>query len=197
MEPTYILIIYLVLITGGLTINNTVNVTFDNQTSPSPTTYYSINPTQSPFNNTIIEDLLSSLPLSSFGWTDIADIFTECTDPRTVGWCSNYFNDPTSSLEVDLGELYIIYSVSTWGIQDYGYGDEWVISYNLHYSTDGNNFISYINNPLQGNNDSNNEQKNVLNPYIITRFLRFLPIEFHHWKSFRVEASGSGNIFVY
>ena len=137
------------------------------------------------------------MPLSSFNWSDIFSSLANCIDPRTVGWCAASLDDPSSYLEVDLGELYIIYSVSTWGIQDYGYGDEWVISYDLLYSTNGNTFISYINNPLQGNTDSSNEQKNVLNPFIVTRFLRFSPIEFNNWKSLRVDASGSGYVSVH
>ena len=198
MASKYIIFVYFAVIFGsamfGCAMNMTINDTFNNQTTPSPTIYYSINPTQSPFNNTIIEDLLSSLPLSSFSWTDIHASQVNCIDPRTVGWCSGDINNPNSYLQVDLGDLFIIYSVSTWGIQDYGYGDEWIISYDIYYSTDGNIFKSYINNPLPGNTDWNNEQENVLNPEIIAQFLRFIPINFHNRKSFRVEASGSSYV---
>lgn len=155
-----------------------------------------INCSITPIEYAVIDNLLSSLPIEAFSWSDV-ESYTECQDPRFSAWCSLAAFNTSSYFQADLGELYIIYSISTWGIDDYCCGPEWVESYDLEYSIDGISFISYINNPLPGNVDYFTEQNNALQPTIVAQFLRFIPVSFQNWKSMRVDASGSSLVSPY
>ena len=79
-------------------------------------------------------------------------------DPRISAWCagSETMSNSNGYLQVDLGGLFIIYSVSTWA-SNIGYG--WVTSYNLNYSVDGLSYISYEYNPLPQNFDNHFHRK--------------------------------------
>ena len=170
-----------------------ISINCENPYNISTTSYFStLFSTISPTSN----DIMSSLPLSSFSWSDVF-YDSGCMDPGNSGWCSNSLNDPDSYLQVDLDGLFIIYSVSTWSVDDYGYGYEWVISYDLQYSVDGVSYSSYVNNPLPGNSDPYNEQKNVLEPKVIARYIRFVPIEFNNWKSMKINAAGASLVFQF
>ena len=151
----------------------------------------------------IRDDLISSLPLSSFSWPgsdfyddrhyddydiyDYYDYYTLYYYYDDWGW-ESWFNN--SYLQVDLGALFLIDSISTWGYVGWRRYDTWVKSYNLTFSIDGEIFTPYIHNPLQGNINVNDEKKNVLSQNIVTQYLRFIPIEFHDWKGFNLDASG-------
>ena len=134
-----------------------------------------------------IHYLISSLPDSSFSWSD-AYPTTDCMTPKAFpavdvdAWCSRDNIDPLSYLQVDLGDIFQIESVSTWGRQ--GQYEQYVSSYNLSYSIDGVTFISDdIPNPLIGNADQTTEQRNNLNSNIIAQYLRFTPITYYDHKS--------------
>ena len=104
------------------------------------------------------------------------------------GWCSENKTDGISYLQVNLGEVYVIDSVSTWGHRLISL---WVTSYNLSYGIDGATFVQYFDNPLPGNLDNVNEKKNILKRSIIAQYLRFTPITWYWWRSMRIEATGT------
>ena len=130
--------------------------------------------------------LLSGLSLSSFTWSDVHATIQHCRKPATEAWCAANNNNPSSYVQVDLGDLHRIDSVSTWG-----YSNSWVTSYDLEYSIDGITFVSNcVTNPFIGNHMSRNEKKNLLIPNIAARYLRFTPRTFNLWKTMRIEATG-------
>ena len=71
--------------------------------------------------------------------------------------------------------------------------NEYVISYNLEYSSDGEVFSAYNFNPII---DPSPDAKDfvgiesLLHPPITTRFLRFIPVDFHNAKTMRIWAIG-------
>ena len=105
-------------------------------------------------------------------------------------WCPVHTNNPGDWLQVDLGAEYLIDSVSTWSRGPSLSVQQWVISYNLSYSIDGNlPFISL--GTFEANSQMNTEKKHHLYPTIKARYLRFIPVEYNGYKSMRVEMSGS------
>ena len=132
--------------------------------------------------------LLWKLHSWDFSWSDTYASTSSCQEPKAYpeedlyAWCAAGNNNPSSYLQVDLGHLYIIESVSTYG--RLGQWKQYVTSYNLQYSDNEFEFISDdISNPMQGNVDQTNEQKNELNPSIIARYLRFTPVTYFGHKS--------------
>ena len=136
--------------------------------------------------------LLWTLPSSSFTWSDVYPD-PKCQLPQISpqiylqAWCTQLVPNDGSWLQVDLGSVHIIESVSTWGRNSY---DQWVTSYELHYSLDGITFTAYSGNPLTGNSDTTTEQQNFLTSTIMAKYLRFIPLSYYGWKSMRVEATG-------
>lgn len=138
------------------------------------------------------EELLGQLPLSSFSWSDVFP-HSKCQDPAHISWCAFDSHDSSSYVQVDLGSQSIIYSVEIVNPESFikSFGNEWVISYNLEHSLDGEIFESYTSNPIINENIKTNKQFNyILNVPIMTRFLRFIPLEFHNAKTMRILAYG-------
>ena len=139
--------------------------------------------------------LLRQLPISSFTWSDTYNLESECQLPQypsvTVydAWRAENNDNPSSYLQANLTSLYNITSVSTWGRQS---ANQFVTSYDLSYSIDGDTFISY--GLLTGNSDTTTQQKNFLIGNIIAQYLRFTPITWSGWKSMRIETSGVEHI---
>ena len=138
-------------------------------------------------------ELLYSLPLSSWTWSDVFDD-PDCQNPARqyngARWCAENTNDPSTYVQADLGGAFIVYSITT---EVYIENGEYVESYNLEYSFDGNTFTSYIYNPLiHGYSKSITE--NVLNPSITAQYLRFVPVEFRNAKAMAFGATGKSYI---
>ena len=137
--------------------------------------------------------LLWTLPSSSFTWSDVHN-GALCQLPQILpqifsqAWCTELVPNDGSWLQVDLLNVHIIESVSTWGRNSIA--QQWVTSYELHYSLDGITFTPYSGNPLTGNSDETTEQQNFLTPNIMAKYLRFIPLSYNGWKSMRVEATG-------
>eukprot|EP01084_Bolivina_argentea_P055291 101386_1 len=98
--------------------------------------------------------IIAPLSITSFSWSDIfggqEPKFKEsCSTPQSYGkgWCANNNTVPSSSLSVDLQNLFVINTAQTWGGIDW---EEWVKTYNFYYSMDGTNWESKIDIPIIG-----------------------------------------------
>eukprot|EP00163_Fabomonas_tropica_P016080 TRINITY_DN28_c0_g1_i1.p1 TRINITY_DN28_c0_g1~~TRINITY_DN28_c0_g1_i1.p1 ORF type:complete len:1678 (+),score=531.68 TRINITY_DN28_c0_g1_i1:334-5367(+) len=97
-------------------------------------------------------------------------------------------------LQVDLGGVAKVTGVATQGRADYTW--QFVQTYKLLYSVDGDNFQTYSidNNEivLKGNNDNRGIVTNALLQPFRARYVRFLPIKRHgnSWAGLRVDVMG-------
>eukprot|EP01084_Bolivina_argentea_P035072 65031_1 len=139
--------------------------------------------------------IMSKLPLTSF--TSVPGNFydhPDCRDPRIstgTAWCCKDCGGSKTNIQVNFDKIYLIKAVGTMGRKN---TDQWVTSYNLEYSEDGNTFVADgINNPLRGNSDRNTEVLHKLGlgeKQIFAKALRFTPVTWRGWKSMRIEAYG-------
>lgn len=130
-------------------------------------------------------NLIESLPLSAFSWSDVYS-HEECQNPKIYAWCAET-NDFNSYLQVDFNWTVVIESISTWGDTIW---NEWISSYRIYYSLDGETFVPYIFNPLPGNSNSVDEHINVFISPITAQYIRIYPVRWHKWKSMRISAIG-------
>jgi len=83
------------------------------------------------------------------------------------------------------------YSVKTVGaIATQGRYDayQWITSYSLSYSNNGNSFTSYQSGRVfSGNSDRHTVVKHTLNPPIIAQYIRLYVTTYHSWPSLRME----------
>lgn len=108
-------------------------------------------------------------------------------DPHMGAWSSKT-NDAHQWIKVDLGRMIRITSIATQGRQDF---DQWVVSYILYYSLDGNTFTPYNKGiAFTGNDDQNTVVKHGLRPSIFASFIRFHPQSWHKHISMRLELYG-------
>ena len=143
----------------------------------------------------IIYELLQSLPISSWSWSDVFDHWA-CKNPANYSWCAETTDNPSSYVQVDLGTPHTIYSVWTW-YQLNPFSWEWVSAFDIQFSSDGLHFNSYVSNPLPGVDPlvqvlaANKEAWKVeLDPVITARFLRFVPVEYHNAKRMTINVIG-------
>eukprot|EP01083_Nonionella_stella_P283362 964428_1 len=131
-------------------------------------------------------------PDSPFSWS-VAN--SGCTNnypiikQATRGVCLDKIAGSNAYYQVYLGAIYKITTVAIQSRGDAAYADQFVTSYNLEYSLDGITFVDNgINNPVTGNINRYSLVFTVLD--INTRFLRWIPITFNGYKSFKIEAYG-------
>ncbi|KAL1022615.1 hypothetical protein UPYG_G00029920 [Umbra pygmaea] len=113
-------------------------------------------------------------------------------------WCPEITVEPDSLkefLQIDLRSLYFITLVGTQGRHAGGIGNEFTQMYKIKYSRDGSRWISWRN--RQGNEviDGNRNAYDIvlkdLEPPIIARFVRFMPVSDHSMNvCMRVELYG-------
>ncbi|XP_078614209.1 putative carboxypeptidase X1 [Branchiostoma floridae x Branchiostoma japonicum] len=112
----------------------------------------------------------------------------------TGAWCAKS-NDGNQWLQVDLGKPTEIQGVVTQG--RFGY-HQWVETYKLHFSTDGNNWRPYTDasgrqKVFQGNVDSNTPQRHLLADPVTARYARFLILTWKNHICMRMEVLGNYN----
>ncbi|XP_066290420.1 discoidin, CUB and LCCL domain-containing protein 2-like isoform X2 [Branchiostoma lanceolatum] len=107
-------------------------------------------------------------------------------------WCAKT-NDGNQWLQVDLGKVAEVWGVVTQGrFRDY---KEWVTTYKLHFSTDGNNWASYTDGSgrqkvFQGNIDFETPLRHLLAKPVTARHVRFIPLSWNVHICMRVEVLG-------
>ncbi|XP_039204914.1 discoidin domain-containing receptor 2 isoform X1 [Crotalus tigris] len=113
-------------------------------------------------------------------------------------WCPEVPVEPDDLkefLEVDLHELHFITLVGTQGRHAGGHGNEFAPMYKINYSRDGTRWISWQNRHgrqvLEGNTNPYDIVLKDLEPPIIGRFIRFIPVTDHSTNvCLRVELYG-------
>ncbi|XP_070582937.1 LOW QUALITY PROTEIN: SCO-spondin-like [Erythrolamprus reginae] len=115
----------------------------------------------------------------------------------TSGW-SPLHSDPDPYYQVDLLQPFFITAVTT---QGGGISGGFVIQYRLLYSNDGVHFLNYTKpgygavtslepQVLEANSDGGTPRRQELYPTLLTRFLRFVPVEYRRSISLRLELFG-------
>ncbi|XP_066453165.1 discoidin domain-containing receptor 2 isoform X2 [Eleutherodactylus coqui] len=113
-------------------------------------------------------------------------------------WCPEMPVDPeelTEFLQIDLRVLHFITLVGTQGRHAGGHGNEFAQMFKINYSRDGTRWISWRNRHgsqvLEGNVNPYDIVLKDLEPPIIARFLRFIPVTDHSMNvCLRVELYG-------
>ncbi|EDO32325.1 predicted protein, partial [Nematostella vectensis] len=109
-------------------------------------------------------------------------------------WCAPD-NDTERILQIDLGQQKVVTGIATQG-RHLGYQD-YVTSFNLEYSTDGNTWVNYTDNNstvkviiFQGNQEQHEVVSHKLKKSITARFVRFHPLTWNNMPCLRVELLG-------
>uniref|UniRef100_A0A8C8HUK5 Discoidin domain-containing receptor 2 n=1 Tax=Oncorhynchus tshawytscha TaxID=74940 RepID=A0A8C8HUK5_ONCTS len=113
-------------------------------------------------------------------------------------WCPERTVEPDSLkefLQVDLRSLHFITLVGTQGRHAGGIGNEFAQMYKIKYSRDGSRWISWRNRQgnqvIEGNRNAYDIMLKDLEPPIIARFVRFMPVSDHSMNvCMRVELYG-------
>ncbi|CAN9503133.1 unnamed protein product [Ophioblennius macclurei] len=113
-------------------------------------------------------------------------------------WCPNIMSEPDGLkeyLQVDLRSLHFITLVGTQGRHADGMGKEYAQRYRIKYSRDGSNWMSWKDRKerqvIEGNRNTYDVVLKDLEPPIIARFVRFLPVTDHsQFVCMRVELYG-------
>ncbi|KAM6962808.1 discoidin domain-containing receptor 2 [Aplochiton taeniatus] len=113
-------------------------------------------------------------------------------------WCPEITVEPDSLkefLQIDLRSLHFITLVGTQGRHAGGMGNEFTQMYKIKYSRDGSRWISWRNRQgkqvIEGNRNAYNIVLKDLEPPIIARFVRFMPVTDHSMNvCMRVELYG-------
>eukprot|EP01084_Bolivina_argentea_P139798 245892_1 len=131
--------------------------------------------------------LIPSLPNTVFSASSNWDNTCEASDCRFsgTGWCSKTTNNG-EWLQVDLGDEYVIESVSTKGFKDSG---EWTETYTIDYKRSIEQWVDYPD-VLSGNTDENTEVNNPLSGYIVAQYIRFYPETSNNYPDMRIEIYG-------
>ncbi|XP_033108001.1 lactadherin-like [Anneissia japonica] len=95
--------------------------------------------------------------------------------------------DQNQWIQADLGSLYKVTGVITQGRHN---NDQWVTSYKVLYSSNGDNFEEIMDANGQvavfnGNSDRNNAVINMLHDYVYAEFIRINPTNWHNHISLR------------
>ncbi|KAG9260826.1 lactadherin-like [Astyanax mexicanus] len=113
---------------------------------------------------------------------------------KTNAW-SAASNNRTEWLQLDLEKPKRITGIITQGAKDFGVV-QFVSAFKIAYSDDGQTWtvvkeqISRTDKVFQGNIDNNTHKKNVFEPPLFVRFVRFLPWEWHERITVRMELLG-------
>ncbi|XP_047443918.1 discoidin domain-containing receptor 2 isoform X3 [Mugil cephalus] len=113
-------------------------------------------------------------------------------------WCPEITVEPDhlkEFLQIDLRSLYFITLVGTQGRHAGGIGNEFAQMYKIKYSRDGSRWISWRNRQgkqvIEGNRNAYDIVLKDLEPPIIARFVRFMPVTDHSMNvCMRVELYG-------
>uniref|UniRef100_A0A673IHP2 Discoidin domain-containing receptor 2 n=1 Tax=Sinocyclocheilus rhinocerous TaxID=307959 RepID=A0A673IHP2_9TELE len=113
-------------------------------------------------------------------------------------WCPEIAGEPENMnefLQVDLRSLHFITLVGTQGRHAGGIGNEFAQTYKIKYSRDGSRWISWRNRQgkevIEGNRNAYDIVLKDLEPPIIARFVRFMPVIDHSMNvCMRVELYG-------
>uniref|UniRef100_A0A8C5NFW6 receptor protein-tyrosine kinase n=1 Tax=Gouania willdenowi TaxID=441366 RepID=A0A8C5NFW6_GOUWI len=116
-------------------------------------------------------------------------------------WCPNTMSEPQLSdglkeyLQVDLRSLHFITLVGTQGRHADGMGKEFAQRYRINYSRDGNSWMGWHDRKgrqvIEGNRNAYDVVLKDLEPPIIARFVRFMPVTDHSmFVCMRVELYG-------
>ncbi|XP_033116614.1 EGF-like repeat and discoidin I-like domain-containing protein 3 isoform X1 [Anneissia japonica] len=114
-------------------------------------------------------------------------------------WSSNV-SDQYQWIQVDLGKLHEVHGVITQGRNEYIapdglIWDQWVTSYEILYSVDGNHFQPTKNSNCQvtnfvGNSDHDTMVTNILSDPVYAQFVRVHPTDWYSHISLRFEVLG-------
>ncbi|XP_033111516.1 lactadherin-like [Anneissia japonica] len=109
-----------------------------------------------------------------------------------IGAWSAKFNDLDQWIQVDLGTLKNVQGVITQGRNRY---NQWVTSYEVRYSVNGNSFevITDANGQVaefDGNSDQDTTVTNIFYTHVYAQFIRIHPISWHNHISLRFEVLG-------
>ncbi|KAL9959225.1 hypothetical protein ACROYT_G036322 [Oculina patagonica] len=133
------------------------------------------------------EAITATTVLSQFHGPERARLDTVIEGSYTGGWVSFYIN-LGQWIQVDLGNITKITAVATQGHHDLFH---WVTEYYLSYSVNGGPFLSYNDNQvLFGNIDRDTVIGHVLNPPLITRYIRLHPKTWYNYIAMRFELYG-------
>ncbi|RMX50412.1 hypothetical protein pdam_00010420 [Pocillopora damicornis] len=105
-------------------------------------------------------------------------------------WCAGKATD--CYLQVDLGSLHLLCGVATQG--NPGGNRDYVKRYKLLSSSDGESWDTYEengNDTIDGNSNNWGINKKELDKEIITRYVRFCPVDWYCWPCMRVELYGA------
>ncbi|CAH3169050.1 unnamed protein product, partial [Pocillopora meandrina] len=106
------------------------------------------------------------------------------------GWAPKTNTNHTDYLQIDLQYDYVICAVATQGSVN---SDQWTTKYKIKLSL-GVTFNTYEENNTEkvfnGNSGRNDIVKHGLREYTLARFIRFVPTDYHGYKTLRVEVYG-------
>uniref|UniRef100_A0A8C7XHI1 receptor protein-tyrosine kinase n=1 Tax=Oryzias sinensis TaxID=183150 RepID=A0A8C7XHI1_9TELE len=101
-------------------------------------------------------------------------------------WCPDIMSEPhglKEYLQVDLRSLHFITLVGTQGRHADGMGNEFAQKYRIKYSRDGSNWVSWQDRKgqqvIEGNRNAYDVVLKDLEPPIIARYVRFMPVTDH------------------
>ncbi|XP_010794170.1 discoidin domain-containing receptor 2-like isoform X1 [Notothenia coriiceps] len=101
-------------------------------------------------------------------------------------WCPDIMSEPdglTEYLQVDLRSLHFITLVGTQGRHADGMGNEFAQRYRIKYSRDGSNWVGWHDRKgrqvIEGNRNAYDVVLKDLEPPIIARYVRFMPVTDH------------------
>ncbi|PFX30132.1 Neuropilin-1 [Stylophora pistillata] len=136
------------------------------------------------------------IPDSSFTATSIFNSRYQAQYGRlnkNKAWAPKDKNNTNDYLQIDLLYEYIICAVATQGNPKYDV-TEWTTHYKIRFSLNDATFETYKKNNndkvFPGNTDKDSIVINSLDEFASARFIRFVPTQYHLWKSLRVEVYG-------
>ncbi|PFX30094.1 Coagulation factor V [Stylophora pistillata] len=136
------------------------------------------------------------IPNSSFTATSIYDdrYRAECGRlNKNKAWAPKDNNNIDDFLQIDLLYEYIVCAVATQGNPSSRVA-EWTTHYRIHLSLNDTTFDTYneSNNDkvFPGNKNRDITVKNSLNNFASAKYIRFVPTQYHSWKTLRVEVYG-------
>ncbi|XP_078346319.1 LOW QUALITY PROTEIN: SCO-spondin-like [Oculina patagonica] len=119
-------------------------------------------------------------------------------DGKKGAWTA-LFKEQGQWIQVDLGSITKVTKIGTQGRSD---AAQWVTEYKVSYSFDDGYFQFYKHDPdgaeriFNGNSDQNSVVVETLDPPIIARFIRLLPVNYYGWMSLRMELYGCRSGFA-
>ncbi|XP_028416861.1 uncharacterized protein LOC114541076 [Dendronephthya gigantea] len=139
-------------------------------------------------NNLLLEDK-ERFPDSSFT-ASVSSEGHRASDARISSgssWCASV-SDSKHYLQVDLGRLYVLYVIATFGDST---GSKWVTSFNLNYTVDLVNWRRVQDGTIfQGNKNAYNDAAIRSLNDTTTRVLRFIPLSSEVQPCMRIEICG-------